>query len=137
MRFFTSKALRRGGEKWNNALKAYRKHLAGIGPRLPSSVRSFLSIDFHDEPILNVDRPNKGTIVVRTQTYDAAFQGVSAFEFTSEEPAGDVWLYDEVDLRNDGQVELCVLLEGGELRIVFESLSVFDKLWPKWRVPPA
>jgi hypothetical protein len=135
MRFFTRKALKSGGSQWEKALREYREHLVSLQARLPASVLAFDRVSIHDQIVERVERPSKSSVVFHTRNYEITFNGVSEFVAPAP-PEGDVWLYNEVDLCGNGKVELRVLSELSEFRIVFESISVLDNLWPKWRVPP-
>ncbi len=133
MRYFTRKALARGGDAWNEALDRYKKHYSSIEQKLADSARRLDRCSLHDMIVTRVERPLKDTLLLRGDWCDVAFSGVQRFT-TAGIVDGDAWLYDEIDVHDQTHFVLRVLLENSELLVVAQSVSVFDRPNKRWLI---
>lgn len=116
-------------DRWEEARKAYGRHLAGIEAGLPLGMRRLAGRSLHDGQVRAVRRGER-ELVMEVED-PIGIRGVVRVRFLGAREAeglegvvGDYWLYEEVEVVGEGAVEFRVLLQEGEIRVVAEEAEV-------------
>ncbi|QDT07769.1 hypothetical protein K227x_61970 [Rubripirellula lacrimiformis] len=117
---------------WEQNATQYSAALDELKPQLRDGFAWLADTTFHDGVITHVVTADGGQVIVAVDASNNPWGQVGAVRLRFDgvrsangvdDCVGDVWLYEELHAVSDA-IELCVLLEGGELCITADRLSV-------------
>ena len=125
MRFFTE-ANQKKPQDWKNACTRYKAHLLSIRAKVPANWMRLADADLHDAKILAVNRPSKHQLILELDSATLTFSGVK-FLWVPPSVINSYWINWEIDLANEGGINLEVALNSDSIRVIADDVSITQK----------
>ena len=120
-------------QDWDDQWKALRQHFEEIKSKLPEGAQALGETTFHDSLVENISQPISSEVVVSLDAsrnpwgpqgkIELVFHGVVRVSGLND-IVGDYWLYEEVDLDQEGSFRFNVLFEKSELEICANDVEI-------------